>query len=74
MKIKNKKEGFLMRTVISYSGTELTLNGDISVEEAREKLQLIGAMPESADINVEEYEEDGVKYVKFLKKVGEKGQ
>jgi len=73
VKIKNKKEGFLMRTVISYSGTELTLNGDISVEEAREKLQLIGAMPESADINVEEYEEDGVKYVKFLKEVGEKG-
>jgi len=30
-------------------------------------------MPESADINVEEYEEDGVKYVKFLKEVGEKG-
>lgn len=62
-----------MRTVISYSGTELTLEGDLSVEEAREKLQLIGAMPDSADVRADEYEEDGVKYIKFVKEVGEKG-
>ena len=62
-----------MKTVISYSGTELTLEGELTVSEARDKLRIIGAMGSGSEIDVDEYFEEDTKYITFKKHVGEKG-
>ena len=62
-----------MRTVISYSGTELTLNGGKSGGGGEKKTPIKGAHPKPPKKKKKGGGEEGVKYVKFLKEVGEKG-
>lgn len=62
----------MMRTTIRFSGTELTLDGDLSVSEAKEKLEAVGAMPSGDYTSVVTTNED-LKTITFRKEVGEKG-